>query len=112
MGWSAFAPKGNFTAALDVTVATTTTPIQAPGGPGEPENNNYMIGNSTSQGCFLAVGGRSNVAATVPVMGTPGTGLWIPGNSVQTFTFDAQSYFAAITPTGVTTLYITNGDGL
>ncbi len=111
MGWSAFAPKGN-TAALDVTNVTTVTPIQVLGSPGEGENNNYLVSNSTSQGCFLAFGKRTNITAAIPVMGTSQNSIWLPGNSVQTFTFDSESYFAAITPTGVTTLYITPGDGL
>lgn len=107
MGWSAFQPQGN-SYAISVTTSASAA-IQAPGLAG---GSNYLISNATTQGVFIAFGPTSTVAAVAPTAGSPANGIWLQGGSTQSFTFGTGSWFSAIAPTGVSTLYITNGDGL
>jgi hypothetical protein len=109
MNSDAFKPTG-LSAALAVTTTSTATPIQVLSSAGEPQSQNYLVSNATSQGVFLAVGG-SAVAAVAPTAGSPANGLWLAGNSTQSFTFSPKSYFAAIAPTATSTVYITPGTG-
>lgn len=107
MGWSAFAPKGP-----SITIAVTTsasTGVQAPCFSGEPQNNNYLVSNSTSQGCFLGWGAN---AAEAQTRATVAAGLWLPGNSVQSFTFAPTTFFSVIAPATTSTVYIAPGDGM
>lgn len=111
MGWSAFRPEGNTIAITPLLVSTT--PAQAPSYGGEPWAGNYLVSNTTSQGCFLAIGNQSVVVAIPTGAGTSSAnGFWIPPLSQASYTFGPGSYFAAICPSGTTTLYITPGDGL
>lgn len=108
MGWSAFAPKGP-----QVTVAVTTaasTAVQVPGFGGEPANNNVIVSNITSQGCFLSYGPTAAIAQAAATAGNPV--VWLPGNSTQTFGFGPRMWFSTIAPATTTTVYLTPGDGM
>lgn len=106
MGWSAFAPQGNTVAVAATT--TSSTAVQVPGANG----NNYLVSNTTTQAAFLAYSNQPGLVATIPVPGTSGNGVYLPPNSVQSFTCGPLSYFAVITPAATSTIYITPGDGL
>ena len=108
MGWSAFAPKGP-----QVTVPVTTafsTAVQAVGFGGEPANNNVLVSNATSQGCFLAYGPTAAIAQAAATAGNPV--VWLAGNGTQTFGFAPGTFFSTIAPATTTTVYITPGDGM
>ncbi len=109
MGWSAFRPTGQ-TVAIDVTTSASVAK-QAPS-QGEPESMNYYISNASSQGVFIAAGPNSGTAAVAPIAATAANGIWLGGNTAQTFTFANDAWFSAIAPTGTSTVYITPGDGL
>jgi len=109
----AFRPYGN-TVAFAATTTSTATPLQVPPSTGvpkynEPGRNTYVISNSTTQAVFVAAG-PSNVVAAIPVAGTPANGFYVGGSSAITVTVETNSYFAVITPTGTSTVYITPGE--
>lgn len=107
MGWSAFAPKGP-----TVTFAATTTAgtaAQVPCLPGEPQNVNYMVSNSTAQPCFLGYGSS---AAAAQASATALTGIYLDANSTVPYTFGPNTWFSVISLATTSTVYVTPGDGL
>ena len=110
MGWQAFTPSGN-TVSIAAT-GTASTAVQVPSRSGQSAG--YLISNGSTGGVLLAWGGNSatTAAGVVATVTLPAQEVWIPGNSVQAFTFGPQTWFSAITLTGESTLYITPGDGI
>lgn len=110
MGWSAFTPSGD-----TVTIAATnvaSTAVQVPSRSGQ--SSGYLISNGSTGGVLLAWGSNNQTggAGIVATTSLPAQEVWIPGNSVQAFTFGPQTWFSAITLTGSSTVYITPGDGI
>lgn len=109
MSANAFAPQPSNSAALAVTDTSTATPIQVKGALNNATQR--MVYNAGPNDCFLA-NGASNVAAVVPVAGTPANGTPIPAGAVMTLSYPPNTYFAAICATGKTaTLYLVPGEG-
>ena len=110
MGWSAFRSSG-----LTVTIAASnvaSTAVQAPSN--SADSSGYLISNASATGVLLAWGGNNPTggAGVVATTTLPAQEVWIPGNSVQAFTFGPQTWFSAITASGTATIYITPGDGV
>jgi len=104
-----FAPTG-LTIALAVTAVSTASPVQAFSTPGEALTHGYRISNAGAGSVFLAFALSAGAAvATIPVAGTPGSGMYIEGDGEAVFALPHDCYFAAVTPSGTATLYITPG---
>lgn len=106
---SAYFPTGK-TIAMNITTTSTATPVQAFSTPGESLTHAYRVCNAGSGSVFLAYANVQGAAiATIPVDGTPGTGVYLQAGSIAVFALPHDCYFAAITPSGTSTLYITPG---
>lgn len=110
MGWSAFSGKG-----LTQSVAVTTTAsvaIQAPGFPGEQNNDNYLLVNTTTQPVWVGVGTASAFLAVIPVPGTGQRGYWLGPSASISVSESYGAWFSVIAPATTSTVLITPGDGL
>lgn len=104
MAIAAFAPSGNGSA---LAVTTSSARVDYNGGIGA---RHVRIHNAGSVTAFVSLGG-SAAAATVPTGSQNGTAFPVPAGAVEVLA-SGQSYVAAITSSGSTTLYITPGEGL
>lgn len=104
-----FRAAGN-TIAMAVTTTSTATPVQALSSVGEGLAHHYRVSNAGAGSAFLAYATSSAPVATIPVDGTPGTGMYLPSGADIVFDLPHGCYFAAITPSGTATLYITPGE--
>lgn len=104
MAIAAFAPSGNGSA---LAVTTSSGRVDYNGGIGA---RHVRIHNAGSVTAIVALGG-SAVTATIPTGSQNGTGFPIPPGAVEVLA-SGQSFAAAITSSGSTTLYITPGEGL
>ncbi len=107
MSANAFSPSGN-TALIAVT-ATASTGIQVKGNIANATTR--LIQNLGTKTAYLAWG-ESNIAAVVPVDGTPHNGIPILAGAVLTMGFPPNAYFSAICAgSDSTSLTITPGEG-
>ena len=112
MNNEAFRPSGALSYEIDVTDVASTA-IQCSPDPGMPTISGYLVSNASTTPVWIAFGLNSAIAAVIPTSGTPANGIWLGGNSSQTFTFKAGAWISVIAASGQTsTVYITPGTGL
>lgn len=106
----AFQPMGN-TSALAVTATSSSTAVTA-----VSPVNQFLISNTGSNAAFVNISTASNVTASVPTVGTPASGVCIPGGTIKVLSAiqssPTQTMYIAAIGTGNTTIYITPGEGL
>lgn len=84
---------------IEAEASTTSANYAIPG-----TGTQIYCANSTSQGCFVAVGGVSVLATD--------TCIFVPGNDSRVFTIPpTASHVAVLTQTGTTSLFVARGVG-
>ena len=111
MGINAFTPLGN-TAVFTANVSgSVPTPVQALSN--TLGGNQYRILNAGLNTVFLGIGPTSAGATANAVVATTSQNSYplLPGTD-EVLTFAPNWYFTGITSSGISTVYITPGDGI
>ncbi len=108
MSANAFTPSGNST--LIAVTATASTGIQVKGNLANATQR--MVQNLGTKTAYLAWSGASDVAAAIPVDGTPHNGIAIQAGAIIVMGFPPNAYFSAICAgSDSTSLQVTPGEG-
>lgn len=84
------------------------------GGPSFGGKTQLRVGNNSAQACFIAIGvdaAQAQANCVIPTPGSPQKCHMIAANSIEVFTVPIGWFISAITPTGVTTIYVLPGSG-
>ena len=107
----AFQPMGN-TVTLSVTGTSSNAAVTA-----NSPVNQLMIVNTGANAAYISVGLLSNIAATLPTVGTPQPGFMVGAGATKVISTNQASptatiYVAGIATGGTNAVYITPGEGL
>ena len=75
----------------------------------------YRIINNSNNTVFLGVGPTAAIAtanAVAPVAGTPSAAIVLVPNAVEVLRFGRESFFSGLAPSGASTVYIVQGEGM
>lgn len=95
-----------------LTVTGTAAAVQV-AIPGDNNKEQYRIVNAGTTAAFLGFGETAAIAlAAATVVSESGSALYVLPGAVEIISVTGDAFFAAVTESGSTTLYITPGEGL